>query len=291
MIKRAPVKWFGGKGVTKKRILPLIPYSKIFVDVYGGAGNILLARDPSPVEVYNDLDNSLVTLMRVLQHPERMMALHKQLTHTLYSREEFRTAIEILKSKTSTRDEIAWAVFVAQNQGFGGVPPKNVGSWGRSFTATGKKSKKTSAWMSLIDLLPDWHHRLMCVQIDSRDAIDAIKYWDTPETTFYLDPPYVADSRKSKNIYNVEADDEHHANLVQTILQCQGAVVLSGYPNEIYKPLEDAGWERREFQTSCAAVGRIRGSSYQGTVSVKGRQPRTEVIWRNHKAVELCPAP
>lgn len=282
MIKRAPVKWFGGKGVLKKRIMPLIPRTKVFVEAYGGAGNILLAREPSDIEVYNDLNCRLVNLMRALQDPRRVEALRNRLLYTLYSREEFRLAVEILKDKDASPDAVAWAFFVGQNQGFGGITPKSVGNWGRRFTG------KMGFWISAIDLLPEWHKRLMKVQIDSRDAIELIKYWDSPDTTFYLDPPYVAGTRRDANVYEVEATDDHHAQLVRTILECKGAVVLSGYGHAIYQPLQDAGWERLEFQTTCAAAGRTRGSGLQGVGAVSKRQPRVEVVWRNPKAVALC---
>lgn len=281
MVNRAPVKWFGGKGRLKKQILPLIPRTDIYVECYGGAGNVLLAREPSPVEVYNDLNNKLVNLMRALRDPKRLAHLRKQLLFTLYSREEFREAIAILKDPKANQDDVAWAFYVSHNQGFSGIPPKSAGSWGRTFKGSKNVNKKTSAWLSLLDLLPEWHRRLMTVQIDSRDAIELIRYWDRPETTFYLDPPYIAETRQDAKVYDVETDDAHHVKLVDTILQCQGAVVLSGYAHALYKPLEDAGWERLEFETVCSAPG----SHFKD----RERPKRIEVVWRNPRAVELCP--
>ena len=283
-IKRAPVKWFGGKSLMKKKLLPLIPVTKIYVEAYGGAGNLLLARERSDIEVYNDLNKKLVNLMRALQDPDRALLMRERLLYTLYSKEEFRRAIEIMREKDPDPDDLAWAFYVGQNQGFGGITPTTVGNWGRKFTG------KMTSWLSAIDLIPEWHRRLLQVYIDSRDAVDLIKYWDSPGTTFYLDPPYVSGTRRDAKVYEIEASDDHHARLVETILQCQGAVVLSGYAHEIYKPLEAAGWERREFHTTCAAAGRTRTSGLQGAGAAKAKQPRVEVVWRNPKAVALTGA-
>lgn len=283
-IKRAPVKWFGGKGVFKTKLLPLIPHTKIYVEAYGGAGNLLLARERSDIEVYNDLNNKLVNLMRALQDADRAQILRQRLLYTLYSKEEFSRAIEILREKDPKPDELAWAFYVGQNQGFGGVTPTTVGHWGRKFTG------KLGCWISAIDLIPAWHHRLMHVYIDSRDAIELVKYWDSPDTTFYLDPPYVTGTRRDAKVYEIEATDDHHARLVETILKCQGAVVLSGYGHEIYAPLEAAGWERREFRSTCSAAGRTRTSGLQGKGAATAKQPRVEVVWRNPRAVALCAA-
>lgn len=88
-------------------------------------------------------------------------------------------------------------------------------------------------------------------------------------------------------IVNLFQDHDHHVALVETILACQGAVVLSGYDHPVYQPLVDAGWEVTRFETACHAVGKTRGSGLQGKGAVKAKAPRTEVVWRNPRAVEL----
>jgi len=57
---RSPIVWFGGKGHMVNKLLPLIPKHKIYVEPFGGGANLLIAKEPSPVEVYNDLDSGLV---------------------------------------------------------------------------------------------------------------------------------------------------------------------------------------------------------------------------------------
>lgn len=53
---RSPIVWFGGKGHIVNKLLPLIPSHKIYVEPFGGGANLLIAKEPSPVEIYNDLD-------------------------------------------------------------------------------------------------------------------------------------------------------------------------------------------------------------------------------------------
>lgn len=74
--------------------------------------------------------------------------------------------------------------------------------------------------------------------------------------------------------------------LVETLLKCHGAVTLSGYDHEIYRPLEEAGWQRVEFETVCYAAGRTRASGLQGTGNAMKHAPRREVVWLNQKAAE-----
>ena len=69
---RSPICWLGGKGLLVKKLLPLVPEHRIYVEVFGGGASLLLAKDPavSEVEVYNDLDSRLVNLFEVLREPE-----------------------------------------------------------------------------------------------------------------------------------------------------------------------------------------------------------------------------
>jgi DNA adenine methylase len=131
---RAPVQWYGGKGNMVAKLLPLIPETHLYCEPYGGAGSLLFAREPAPVEVYNDLCGGLVNLFRTLQDPRRFKRLQHRLHHTLYSREEFCLALDTLKDPVASPDDRAWAFFVAQNQGFSGKA-NSEGYWGRTFTS------------------------------------------------------------------------------------------------------------------------------------------------------------
>lgn len=276
------------------KISPLIPYTKIYVEPYGGAASILFSRKPAPVEVYNDIDNRLVNLMRVLQDPEKFERFATRLSNTLYSLEEFRLALDILSDKEASEEDLAWALFVAQNQGFSGWVPKYEGNWGRSFISSRGMASSVSSWLRRLDRLSLWHDRISRVQIDSRDALQVITYWDSDETTFYLDPPYVLETRKFQDeaghSYAVEPDLSYHEILSRNLVGINGAAVLSCYDHPVYQPLVDAGWDKIEFQVSCSAAGRKRGSKLRGIGAAKKHAARTEVVYRNPKAVELSGA-
>lgn len=69
---------------------------------------------------------------------------------------------------------------------------------------------------------------------------------------------------------------------VSAPIKVEGKVLLSGYATDLYRPLEAAGWHRKEFAVTCSAAGRTRTSGLQGTGSVKAKQQRTEVVWANY---------
>jgi len=286
---RAPVQWYGGKGNMIAKLMRHVPLGgRPYCEPYMGAASLFFARPPAPVEVLNDLDGDLVNLFRCLQDKETFAELKHRLLYTLYSRAEFARAIEILYDPSVTDPVLrAWAFFVALNQGFSGKKPSSIGDWRRTFTTGRGCAYTTNEWMMRLSMLDDWHLRLLCVQIDCRDALEVIRYWDNPEAVFYVDPPYYPDTRADQDAYSVEADHEHHVRLVETLLQCQGAVVLSGYDHPVYAPLAEAGWTVTRYATACHAVGHIRTSKLLGAGAARALAPRTEVVWANPRAVEL----
>jgi DNA adenine methylase len=287
-ILRAPFVWFGGKGLMIKKLMNHVPLGgKPYCEPFAGAATLFFARPPAPVEVLNDIDGDIVNLFKCLQDKNAFDELAHRLRYTLYSRQEFGEAIEIIKSNTEDKIKKAWAFFVLLNQGMSGIKANTIGHWSRAFTSNRGMAKNTNRWLMRLSMLEDWHKRLLMAQIDNRDALEVIKYWNTDEAVFYIDPPYIQDTRKFKKAYCQELDNDYYQNLVKVILDCKGAVVLSGYEHDIYQPLIDADWDCTKYHTACHAVGKIRGSKLVGENSAKQHLPRIECVFSNRKAIEL----
>jgi len=89
-----PFPWMGGKVWLAKRLAENLPQHHTYVEVFGGAAALLLAKPPSPVEVYNDIDSGLVNFFRVLRDEEKFKRFMRMVTLTPYSREEYNAARE-----------------------------------------------------------------------------------------------------------------------------------------------------------------------------------------------------
>lgn len=276
----APCRWYGGKALLAKHIVPLLPRGRVYVEPYMGMASVFWHLDPPyPVEVLNDIDGRVVNLFRVLQDRAMFCDFAHRVRWTMYARDELQRAIDT--PDDSPPVDRAWAFFVRCNMGMSGIPAVTAGKWSRTFESSRGMAETASKWRSRVSLLRAWHDRLSRVQIDSRDALEVIRYWDTPDTVFYLDPPYVHSTRAKGNtaVYGSEQSDSHHAELVATLLAINGQAVLSGYDTPIYAPLTAAGWRRVDIETACFAAGRVRGSGLQGIGAVMEKAPRTEVLW------------
>ena len=61
-----------------------------------------------------------------------------------------------------------------------------------------------SRWLGSVEGLSEIAQRLLRVQIENAPAIEIVQRYDTPDTLFYLDPPYVHASRADTASYGFE---------------------------------------------------------------------------------------
>jgi DNA adenine methylase len=259
-----------------ERILPLLPPHRHFVEVFGGAGSILLAKPPCVgVETYNDVDQSLADFFRVLADPDQFAKFYRRVEALPYSRAIYEECRETWEGKSDLVERVArW--FVVARQSFAGCFGAG---WGSVVTATDRGMARTSSgWLSALDLLPEIHLCLRRVQIESADWRVILKRYRGPGYLAYIDPPYIHAVRSNVR-YVHELTDEDHEELIESLLAYDGAVVVSGYDCPLYRRFDEAGWDKHEFKTVCHAAGRTRGTGILGKGSARRMQPRTEVVW------------
>lgn len=257
MSVKSPITWFGGKSRMASKIIQHFPSHQTYCEPFGGSGAVLLAKDPSPVEVYNDIHGELVNLFRVLREPSLFEQLQVKVSKTLYARGEF----ELAKESSDDPVERARRFLVRQRQSHGGLGKTWSYSIGDSSLGM---SSAVRRWLAGIERLSSVHDRLKSVQIEQDDWMSVVKRYDSPRTLFYVDPPYIPDTRVNGG-YQHEMGEDNHYDLVTHLLNVQGMVVLSGYEHAMYKPLEDAGWSRQDYDVRAYTSDR--------------RATRTESLW------------
>lgn len=275
---RSPFLWFGGKGNMVRKLLNLIPLHSHYVEPFCGGASLFFAKAPSGgVETLNDLDSGIVGFYRVLRDPEQFARFERLAQFTPYSREEY---YECLATWQACDDlvERAWRWWVVARMSFGGRLGSSLGTV--VSTSRRRMAGTTSNFISAIDCLPQVHARLRQAQIEHADFRTIIERYNAPGTLCYCDPPYVTETR-SAGKYTHEMDDADHRDLVALLLEYPALVMLSGYAHPIYEPLEEAGWNRYDFETGCHAACKTRASGLQGKGVIMKKQTRIESVWLN----------
>ncbi len=234
--------WYGGKFSHLDFILPHLPEDALhFCDVFGGSAAILINRKPSPVETYNDLDSELVNFFETLR--SQGSKLIKAISLTPFSREEL---VRACRSEPGLgRLERARRFYVRARQTRTGLAQtSSEGRWAHCvLTSRAGMAGAVSRWLGAIDGLPEIVQRLQRVQIENVPALELIERYDTEDTLFYLDPPYVHESRGDSHAYGYEMSDAEHAELARMLHSIRGRAVVSGYGTALYDGLF-AGWTR-----------------------------------------------
>jgi DNA adenine methylase len=264
--KLIPFGWYGGKFSHLDWLLPLLPSCHHYCEPFGGSAAVLLNRAPSPVETYNDLDGEVVNFFRVLR--EEKNALIEAIGLTPFSREEFALACK-LDPKVSPMERARRFYVRARQVRTGLAQTASLGRWANcKQTSRAGMSGVVSRWLGSVEDLPKIAERLLRVQIENRPALDVIRLYDSPQTLFYCDPPYVHETRGDSNAYGYEMTDEQHAELAKVLNHVQGKVAVSNYQCALMDKLYPAPKWHKTL------------SAPRTNHATKGT--RVEVLWTNY---------
>lgn len=264
-VKASPFGYFGAKNNLATKIIDILPVHSAWVEGFCGSAAITCLKEPSPIEVINDLDDEIINFFK------QMRDNHKQLIQkvslTPYAKKEWELAHEHVKGLQGV--EKARRFLIRTMMTINGTLGKDSGfSFSDSYSRNGCEAR-VNRWINLTKRLDFVAQRLRRVRIENRDAINLIdQYSNRPATILYLDPPYLAQRMKG---YCVEAfDPEYHKAVLDRCMLSKSMVLISGYDNPIYRERLNSkkGWKTILIKTN--------------TRDVSGKDfPRTEVLWMN----------
>jgi DNA adenine methylase len=252
---KPPMPYSGGKQSIAERIVDLFPAHDHYVEPFGGALSVLLAKRPSKIETVNDLNGDLMTFWRVLRDDpeglERLCAL------TPHSRAEYLASRDLEALDDLERARRVW---VQLTQGRGS----------RLGVKTGWRFVHGTNRMTLAKYLDGYlerigpaARRLRNVTLECRDALDVIAAYERPGCLIYVDPPYLMETRHGDQYAHEFGGATEHERLLKVLSESPAAVVISGYDSDLYGDAL-AAWECHKFAAT-AMTG----------------EPRTEVVWTN----------
>lgn len=251
----------GAKWGMAQRIISLMPPHRSYLEPFFGSGAVLFRKPPSAIETINDIDGDVVNFFRVLRERPDELAAH--LAMIPYARDVFDDAHED-RGDTDFERAVRFAIRSKMGHGF-----KTYQKTGFKIDVFGReRSYCLDCWNRLPSDVFFAAERLKHVQIENRPALDLIRRFNHENVLIYADPPYLLKTRGGK-LYKHEMTDQEHLDLLETLKQHKGYVILSGYRSEMYDR-ELCGWDR------------IQIKSYN-----QNGDPREEVLWCNFETPGL----
>ena len=258
MSMNSVIKYPGSKWSIANWIISHFPSHHSYLEPFFGSGAVLFTKKRSPIETVNDLDKDVVNLFRQIR--ENTERLADTIYWTPYARSEY---------------ERAWAAQYTETDPFQRAVDFYIRMMmGHGFRTTGEKvgwkndvqgreaAYAAGYWCKTPEMIFEAAERLRKVQIENLPAVDLIRRFNFPNVLIYADPPYVLSTRHGKQ-YRHEMTDEQHEELLDTLSNHCGPVLLSGYDSDLYRDiLHD--WHREEIPSRAQTSG-----------------ARVEVLWMN----------
>jgi len=263
VILRAPFNYPGGKSRIARKIANALPPFKAYVEPFGGSAAVLLARKPVALEIYNDRYGGVVALYRVLRDPNKYQELMAKCECTIHSREDWYFCKQTWQNPHLDDVERAFRWIYMVKYSFGGLAR----NFGRDTSAPNSTSGKIRSAARNFHTL---HQRFTKVLVENRDYWQCMRDYDSADTLFYLDPPYL---ETDPSCYSEKFRLEDHQQLLQRIQLLKGAVAISSYKNDVY---DAVGWD--DIHVFDAPVAIVSGTDSSYGVA-KERYTAQEVLY------------
>lgn len=285
--------YIGGKAHHVKWLDPLFPDdAKQFVEVFGGAGWVSVKSQrilSATQRVYNDFNPLLANVYECFRRdpvavlaamnarPKSDLALYQQYQQELFGQLDWTTVV-------LGDVELAVKYLYLQTQVFAGTPLSTTNV--PYFTETKAGGKYPSKYDTLKRKLSNQKitDRLTAITgVEQMDCIDLIKKYDSPDTFFYVDPPYY----KMEFYYSKDFPREKHQELADTLANIKGKFALSYYDFDdlrLFYPESKFHWHRQSVYRSAATRS---GKDQDYSTKSKG----TEILIMNYDPAVYAPKP
>lgn len=255
---RPVVKIHGGKSYLIDFVISHFPAgyeSMTYVEPFCGAASILLNKRKSAREAISDINSGLIAIFKALRDSGDFI---DSLTGIGYSEDSFNKAL-------SNGYDTAVNEYVLRRMSRGGL--KKAFSW--SDRLRGGKPGDVNAWITMLQVLPEIAERIKNVEIYLSDFRKIITENDFENSLFYLDPPYLPETRAAKKAYDNEMAFDDHVDLLDMIKNIKGKAILSGYDSVLYREVL-GGWRLVKKE--------IANHSSQS----KTKKRKFECLWMNY---------
>lgn len=253
---KMPFAWPGGKGEQLDKILPHLPHGSGYGEPFGGSGVVLLNREPTRLDIFNDRYSGVTSFFRVVRDESTFNKFMERVEHTIHSREEFIWCKRTWRDCTDDVERAArWYYMIRFS-----INCKPNTTFGRSKNPIVTFADRLHKSLPLFHPI---HRRLKTVTIENLDWRTCLEDFDQDGFVWYLDPTYLD---CFPGTYEHELSVADHKELIARIPYLKGYVALSGYDGPQTREIYDVPglwdevhtWERTTRARTEDERGRVK---------------------------------
>jgi DNA adenine methylase len=225
-------------------ILPLIPEHRVYTEAFAGGAAVLFAKEPSKVEVINDLNGELINFYRVCKLD--LAGLKREIETSIHARELHEHSAHIYKHPTFfSPAQRAWAVWYNAKTSF-------ASQLGDSFGYDRQKCQKPTQIRNTKDAFADQlRERLEHITIECDDALKIIARFDCEDAFHFIDPPYIY---SNMGHYGGMFNEQNMLELLDLCAGLKGKFMLTMYPCPLIQEYVDKhGWRIHAVERTVTA--------------------------------------
>ena len=206
---KPPISRMGGKSKLRKTIIDMIPEHNCYIELFFGAGWVYFGKEPSKVEVINDIDKELINLFKMIKYhaPE----IERQLEYEFSGRDVFEEYKHCtLEYLTEIHRAVRFLYLISQS--FAGK--------GKDFGyGTTSRPKPQIFYKNVLDELRE---RLRNTYVENLSFEKIIDKYDREYSFFFCDPPYFETCG-----YGNEFGEKEHLLLRDKLKEIKGKFLLT----------------------------------------------------------------
>ena len=211
----------GGKRREASFLRSLIPKHDLYVEPFAGGAALFFMLDPHEKAVLNDVEQAFPKVWKWIQEASSEDIEDLKTRKWSATRDQWLTIRDQYRPKSLT-DEV-WKILYLTRHSF-----RNTRRTWRGEISDPYRQKTQNRYPSWLDRIDEYRRQLNGTKVENRDWKEVMRDYDSPDTFFYIDPPY----------------EEKFAKALPEILEeTQGKWLLSfGDDGNLRKALDERGF-------------------------------------------------
>lgn len=255
------LKWPGSKWSMAKEIIKLIPKHKVYIEPFFGSGAIFFMKEPSRVEIINDLDNDVYNLFKCIRdYPYK---LHDSIMLTPYSEKEYKDTYDRVVEELEPIEQ-ARQFIIRSNMARAGMQYYSSSFRHGGIVRSLRGCDISKEWKKLPEYILEAADRLKDAEIFNRDGMYFLEKYQETEVFMFIDTPYLGDLRRQRYYNHEMYESDEHVKFLEIVSKSKCKMLVCGYESELYDQ-HLVGWNKYK----------LKANAEQGKI-------RTEVFWYNY---------